>query len=104
MGHHSEAFVGIDTSKLKNAIVVAEAGRDGEVRQLGDIDTTDAATREMVAKLAAKYEKRMSARPAAVEGVVEQGADAGAVDRAGVPVGVLDGDVGGAVEIGLAHA
>ena len=57
MGQHSEAFVGIDTSKLKNAVAVAEAGRDGEVRYLGEFDTTEAATRKLIAKLEAKYDK-----------------------------------------------
>ena len=57
MGHNSELFIGIDTSKLKNAVAIAEAGRNGEVRYLGEIDATDAATRKLVAKLAAKYGK-----------------------------------------------
>jgi transposase len=57
MGQHSEAFIGIDTSKLKNAVAIAEGGRQGEVRYLGEIDTTDAATRKLVAKLSAKYDK-----------------------------------------------
>ena len=57
MEQHSEAFVGIDTSKLKNAVAVAEAGRDGEVRYLGEFDTTEAATRKLVAKLELKYDK-----------------------------------------------
>lgn len=57
MGHHSEAFIGIDTSKLKNAIAIAEGGRDGEMRYWGEIDTTDAATRKLIRKLAAKYAK-----------------------------------------------
>jgi transposase len=57
VGHHSEAFIGIDTSKLKNAIAIAEGGRDGEMRYLGEIDTTDAATRKLIRKLAAKYAK-----------------------------------------------
>ncbi len=30
MDQHSRAFVGIDTSKLRNAVAVAEDGRDGE--------------------------------------------------------------------------
>jgi transposase len=54
---NSEVFVGIDTSKLTNAITLAEVGREGEVRYLGEIATTDAATRKLVAKLAAKYKK-----------------------------------------------
>ena len=57
MDHHSEAFIGIDTSKLKNAVAIAEAGRGGEVRYLGEVPTTDAATRKLVAKLAARYSK-----------------------------------------------
>ncbi len=57
MGHHSEAFIGIDTSKLRNAVAVADAGRNGEVRYLGEVDTSEAAPRKLVAKLAAKYGK-----------------------------------------------
>src|SRR6266404_5001436 len=52
---HNRAFVGIDTSKLRNAVAVAEEGRGGEVRYLGELDTAEAATRKLVAKLAAKY-------------------------------------------------
>lgn len=57
MEQHSEVFVGIDTSKLRNAVALAEGGRGSEVRYLGEIDTTAAATRKLVAKLAAKYDK-----------------------------------------------
>jgi hypothetical protein len=44
---HSRAFVGIDTSKLRNAVAVAEEGRGGDVRYFGGIDTTEAATRKL---------------------------------------------------------
>jgi transposase len=57
VGHHSEAFIGIDTSKSRNAVAIAEGGRGGEVRFLGEFPTTEAATRKLVAKLAAKYDK-----------------------------------------------
>jgi transposase len=57
VGQHSEAFIGIDTSKLKNAVAIAEDGRDGELRYQGEFDTTDAATRKWIAKLAAKHSK-----------------------------------------------
>jgi transposase len=57
VAHHSEAFIGIDTSKLKNAVAIAEAGREGEVRYWGEIDTSPAATRKLVAKLAGKYKQ-----------------------------------------------
>jgi hypothetical protein len=46
--YHSGAFVGIDTSKLRNAVAVAEEGRNGDVRYFGEIDTTEAATRKLV--------------------------------------------------------
>jgi transposase len=55
VGHRSGAFIGIDTSKLRNAVAVAEEGRGGDLRYLGEIDTTEAATRKLVTKLAAKY-------------------------------------------------
>src|SRR5690554_7983825 len=57
VGHSSEAFIGIDTAKLRNAVAIAEAGRRGEVRYLGEVDTSEAATRKLVAGLAAKYWK-----------------------------------------------
>ena len=55
MGHHTEAFVGIDTSKLRNAVAIADSGRGGEVRYLGEFPATEAAIQKLVAKLAAKY-------------------------------------------------
>ncbi|MGY8678398.1 IS110 family transposase [Bradyrhizobium sp. UFLA05-153] len=55
MGHHTEAFVGIDTSKLRNAVAVTDSGRGGEVRYLGEFPATEAAIQKLMAKLAAKY-------------------------------------------------
>jgi transposase len=52
---HSEAYVAFDTSKLRNAVAIAEAGRSGEVRFLGEIDNTPTATIKLVRKLAAQY-------------------------------------------------
>jgi transposase len=57
MEHSSEAFVGFDTSKLKHAVAIADGGRTGEVRFLGEIENTAAATAKLVRKLAAKYER-----------------------------------------------
>jgi len=57
MGDHSEAFVAFDTSKLRNAVAIAEGGRDGEVRFFGEIDNTAEATAKLVRKLAAKYKR-----------------------------------------------
>jgi transposase len=52
---HSVAYVGLDTSKLHNAVAIAEAGRDGEVRYLGEIDNTAEATARLVRKLSARH-------------------------------------------------
>jgi transposase len=57
VSNHSEAFVGFDTSKLRNAVAIADGGRTGEVRFLGEIDNTEAATAKLVKKLAAKYQR-----------------------------------------------
>jgi transposase len=57
MTHHREAFVAFDTAKLRNAVAVADAGRNREIRYLGEIDNTEAATRKLVARLAAKYDR-----------------------------------------------
>jgi transposase len=50
-----ETFVAFDTSKLRNAVAIAEAGRAGEVRFLGEIENTEAAVAKLVRKLAGKY-------------------------------------------------
>src|SRR5215471_16240869 len=55
MGNIIEAFVAFDTSKLRNAVAIAEAGRAGEVRLLGEIENTEAAIAKLVRKLAAKH-------------------------------------------------
>jgi transposase len=59
VGHHSEAFIGIDTSKSRNAVAIAEGGRGGAVRYFGEIPSSGAAVRKLVAKLAVKYDGLM---------------------------------------------
>jgi transposase len=49
--HHSEVFIGIDTSKARNAVAIADGVRAGKVRFFGEFPATEAAVR----KLAAKY-------------------------------------------------
>ena len=53
---HGEAFVGIDAAKARNAVAIAEGGRDGEVRYLGEFDATPEATARLVRKLGDRYE------------------------------------------------
>jgi len=55
--HHSEAFIGIDTSKSHNAVAIAEGVRGGEVRFLGEFPAIEAGMRKLIAKLAAKYNR-----------------------------------------------
>lgn len=55
MEQHSEVFVGVDAAMLRHAVAVAEDGRQGEVRYLGEIG----ADAESVRRLAAKLEKRI---------------------------------------------
>jgi hypothetical protein len=43
--------------RLRNAVAIADDGRTGEVRFLGEIDNTEAATAKLVKKLAAKYQR-----------------------------------------------
>src|SRR3712207_7432622 len=52
MRDDSEVYVGLDTSKLKISVALAAAGRDGEVRFLGDIDSAPEAVERLVRKLA----------------------------------------------------
>jgi transposase len=57
MGEYTEAFVGIDAAKARNAIAVAEGGRGGEVRYLGEVDASEQGMRRIVARIAAKYDR-----------------------------------------------
>jgi len=52
MKEHSELFIGLDVSKLKTSVALAEDGRNGEVRFFGDIDASPTAIAALAAKLA----------------------------------------------------
>ncbi len=56
MEHSAEVFVGIDVAKLRNAVAIADGGRQGDVRYLGEFDTDEASTRRWVKRLAARHE------------------------------------------------
>ncbi len=56
MADYREAFVGIDVAKLKNAIAVAESGRNGEVRYWGEVEASDAGIRRAIKQITAKFE------------------------------------------------
>jgi transposase len=52
-----EVFVAFDTAKKRHAVAVADGHRDGEVRYLGEIDSSPAAVQRLVKKLAGRYSK-----------------------------------------------
>jgi transposase len=52
---HSEVFVGVDAAKLRHAVAVAEDGRRGEVRYLGEIGADAESVRRLAAKLAKRH-------------------------------------------------
>jgi transposase len=57
MEEGSTVFVGIDAAKAKHAVALAEPGRQGEVRYLGEIEASPDAVRKLIARLAKKHGK-----------------------------------------------
>jgi transposase len=41
MGEGGEVFVGIDVAKMRNAVAIADGGRGGEVRYVGEVEASD---------------------------------------------------------------
>jgi hypothetical protein len=53
---YKEAFVGIDVTKLRNAVVaIADAGREGEVRFFGEVDASDESMRRVIRRITTKF-------------------------------------------------
>ena len=57
MREDSEVYVGLDTSKLRITVALAAAGRDGEVRFFGEIDSAPEAVERLGRKLAQRYRR-----------------------------------------------
>lgn len=57
MGKHKLAFVAFDSAKEKHAVAIADDGRDGEVRYLGEIENSHDAVKKLVTKLGWRYEQ-----------------------------------------------
>jgi hypothetical protein len=47
VGQHKDAFVGLDVAKLRHAVAVADDGRNGEIRYLGEIDAAAESVRRL---------------------------------------------------------
>ena len=52
MDQHSRLFIGLDVSKLKISVAVADGERGGEVRFFGDTPSDPASVSSIVHKLA----------------------------------------------------
>lgn len=57
MGEYSEAFVAFDTAKVKHAVAIADGGRGGEVRFVGEVASTPVTVERLIWKLAGRYKK-----------------------------------------------
>jgi transposase len=57
MGEHTEIFVGIDVAKLRNAVTIADPGRDDDVWYFGEVDASEDSMRRLIKKPAAKHER-----------------------------------------------
>jgi transposase len=57
MGKYSEAFVAFDVAKMKHAVAIAEGGRTGEVRFLGDVENAPLPIEKTIKRLAARYDR-----------------------------------------------
>jgi transposase len=55
MKKYSGIFVGFDTAKKKHAVAIAEGGRSGEIRYLGEIDSSPVTVEKVLGKLAARH-------------------------------------------------
>jgi transposase len=49
-----EVCVGIDVAKLRNAVAIADTGRDGEIRYLGEFDASTDSMKKLVHRMAAQ--------------------------------------------------
>jgi transposase len=52
---HTDFFVGLDVAKARHAVAIAEDGRNGEVRYLGEIDADKESVRRLAARLAKRH-------------------------------------------------
>ena len=57
MGQYNEAFVAFDVAKKKHAVAIAEGGRTGEVRFLGDVENSPLPIERTIKRLAGRYDR-----------------------------------------------
>ncbi|SFJ81744.1 Transposase [Bradyrhizobium sp. Gha] len=57
MADYREAFVGIDVAKLRNAVAIADAGREGEVRFFSEVDASATNMRRVLERIANRFDR-----------------------------------------------
>ncbi|WP_374684816.1 IS110 family transposase [Mesorhizobium sp. J428] len=57
MADYREAFVGIDVAKLRNAVAIADSGREGVVRFFGEVDASDQSMRRVIQRIACRFNR-----------------------------------------------
>ena len=57
MGKYIEVFVTFDVAKKKHAVAIAEGGRTGEVRFLGDVENSPLPIERTIKRLAGRYDR-----------------------------------------------
>jgi len=57
MGKHSEVFVAFDVAKKKHAVAIAEGGRSGGSRFLGDVENSPLPIERTIRRLADRYDR-----------------------------------------------
>ncbi len=57
MADYKEAFVGIDVAKVRNAVAIADAGREGEVRFFGEVEASNESMRRVIQRISAKFDR-----------------------------------------------
>ena len=57
MAEYSEVFVVFDVAKQKYALAIAEGGRTGEFRFLGEIENSAATIERVIKRLAGRYDR-----------------------------------------------
>ena len=57
MGEYSEVFVAFDVAKKQHAVAIAEVGRRGEVRFLGEVENRPAVIERLIKKLGKRYDQ-----------------------------------------------
>jgi hypothetical protein len=57
MGQYSEAFVAFDVAKRKPAVAIADSGRKGQIRFLGEIENSAASIELVIKRQAGRYDR-----------------------------------------------